>query len=87
MEWRETGFGRKNRNRGGPEAIGHPPLYLPPMNVHLGKEALGGYKQVGPVRENGKNQTISKAMIQMGGDTPTSRRETTDGAERSLRQC
>ena len=55
VKWRETGLGRKNRNWGGSEAIGYPPLYLPPMNVHFGKEAFGGYKQVGPVRKNRKN--------------------------------
>ena len=73
VEWRETRLGRKDRNWGGSEAVGHPPLYLPPMDLHLGKEAFGGYKQVGPVGKNWKNQTISEAMTQMGGDTPTSR--------------
>ena len=73
VEWRETRFGRKDRHWGGSEAIGNPPLYLPPMNVHLEKEAFSGYKQVGPIRKNRKNQTISEAMTQMGGNTPTSR--------------
>ena len=73
VEWRETGFGRKNRDRGGSEAIGYPPLYLPPMNIHLGKEAFGGYKQVGPVGKNRKNQAVDEAMTQMGRDAPSGR--------------
>ena len=34
---------------GSPEAVGNPPLDLPPMNIHFGEEPFGGDEEVGAI--------------------------------------
>ena len=49
VEGRETRLCRENGEGGRPEAVGNPPLDLPPMNIHLGEEPFGGDDEVGAV--------------------------------------
>ena len=74
-ERREARLRGKNWHRSGPEAVGDPPLYLAPMDLHLVKEALGGSEQVSTVGEDWEHQAIGKAVAEMRGDTFASVRE------------
>ena len=49
VEGRKARFCRENGEGGRPEAVGNPPLDLPPMNIHLGEEPFGGDEEVGTV--------------------------------------
>ena len=49
MEGRKAGLCREDGEGGRPEAVGNPPLDLPPMNIHLGEEPFGGDEEVGAV--------------------------------------
>ena len=42
----EARFCSENRHGSGPETVGDPSLHLPPMNLHLVEEPLGGGEQV-----------------------------------------
>ena len=49
VEGRKARLCRENGEGGSPEAVGNPPLDLPPMNIHLGDEPFGGDEEVGAV--------------------------------------
>ena len=48
-EGRKARLCRENREGGSPEAVGNPPLDLPPMNIHFGEEPFGGDEEVGAI--------------------------------------
>ena len=49
MEGLKARLCRENGEGGSPEAVGNPPLDLPPMNIHLGEEPFGGDEEVGAI--------------------------------------
>ena len=49
MEGRKARLCRGNGEGGSPEAVGNPPLDLPPMNIHLGEEPISGDEEVGAI--------------------------------------
>ena len=49
VERRETRPRGQNWKGGSPEAVGHPSLDLPPMNIHLGEKPFGGYEEVSAI--------------------------------------
>ena len=49
MEGRKAPLCRENGEGGSPEAVGNPPLDLPPMNIPLGEEPFGGDEEVGAI--------------------------------------
>ena len=49
MKGRKARLCRENREGGSPEAVGNPPLDLPPVNIHLGEEPVGGDEEVGAI--------------------------------------
>ena len=83
-ERREARLCGENRHGSGPEAVGDPPLYLAPMDLHLVKEALGGSEQVSTIGEDREHQAIGKAVGEMRGDVFARVREVSNRGEGGL---
>ena len=49
MKGWKAGLCREDMEGGGPEAVGNPPLDLPPMDIHFGEEPFGGDEEVGAI--------------------------------------
>ena len=80
----KAGLSRKDRDRGGAEAVGDPPLDLAPVDVHFGEEALCGGEQVSTVGEDRKHQAVGQPMAEMWSDAFAGRGEPLDRGECSL---
>ena len=48
-DWWKARFRSENRHGSGPETVGDPSLYLPPVDLHFVKETFGGCEQVSTV--------------------------------------
>ena len=48
-KWREVRFCAEHWHGSVPEAVGDPPLHLPPMDFHLVKKSFGGCEQVSAI--------------------------------------
>ena len=48
-EWWKARFRSENWHGSRPETVGDPSRHLPPVNLHLVKEPLGGFEQVSAV--------------------------------------
>ena len=72
VERRETRLGGQDWEGGSPEAVRNPPLDLSPVYIHLGEKASGGDGEVGSIGQDREQERVSKAMVKMRGDAPTS---------------